>query len=325
MGLKQLRKSIRKRGQLQPIVVDKRTGVVIDGTKRKLAVPDMDLWKREIETKDNAEAIELMLESMSPMLKGKERRLWVQRKYDALTRLGLSRARAVELLSKYSGYSKRQIWNLLKFFTKGGSSEVVSERKPIKIEKEIAFDFVEPNCADLILTDPPYAYNKLEVWSYLSKFAAYTLKPGKLLIAYSGKAYLPEIYRRLNEHLDYIWTIALIHTSNKRTYFPKLNIFERWKPILVFAKPTYTPNEPFEDILMGAGREKELHKHAQAEAEAEQLIKKFTKENDLVIDPFCGSGTVLVASKKLNRNFLGFDIDENAIKTTLERLGNAEN
>jgi len=50
----------------------------------------------------------------------------------------LPRARAVELLSKYSGYHKDHIYKLTANAVKGVDSGVVSERKPIKIENEIA-------------------------------------------------------------------------------------------------------------------------------------------------------------------------------------------
>ena len=39
----------------------------------------------------------------------------------------------------------------------------------------------------------------------------------------------------------------------------------------------------------------------------QQIIKIATDENDLVLDPFCGSGTTCVASKLLNRNYIGID------------------
>ncbi|HHA8825831.1 TPA: site-specific DNA-methyltransferase [Streptococcus pneumoniae] len=39
----------------------------------------------------------------------------------------------------------------------------------------------------------------------------------------------------------------------------------------------------------------------------EQIIKIATDKNDIVLDPFCGSGTTLVASKILNRNYMGID------------------
>lgn len=54
----------------------------------------------------------------------------------------------------------------------------------------------------------------------------------------------------------------------------------------------------------------------------EQIIKLITDENDVVLDPFMGSGTTLVASKLLNRQYLGFDIKNNAVDLTLDRLEN---
>ncbi len=39
-----------------------------------------------------------------------------------------------------------------------------------------------------------------------------------------------------------------------------------------------------------------------------QLIQEFTKPNDVVFDPFCGSGTTLVESKLLGRNSIGIDL-----------------
>ena len=39
-----------------------------------------------------------------------------------------------------------------------------------------------------------------------------------------------------------------------------------------------------------------------------------------IIDPFCGSGTTLVAAKKLNRKYVGIEIDENYVAIAKERL-----
>lgn len=54
----------------------------------------------------------------------------------------------------------------------------------------------------------------------------------------------------------------------------------------------------------------------------ERIIKLVTDEGDTVVDPFCGSGTTLVAAKLLNRKFAGIDISEDAIELTRRRLEN---
>ena len=52
----------------------------------------------------------------------------------------------------------------------------------------------------------------------------------------------------------------------------------------------------------------------------ERIIELCTNEGDLVLDPFCGSGTTLVASKLLNRRFIGIDKSKDAVKLSNLRL-----
>lgn len=54
----------------------------------------------------------------------------------------------------------------------------------------------------------------------------------------------------------------------------------------------------------------------------DRIIKISTNENDIVLDPFCGSGTTLVSAKLLNRNYIGIDVSEDAIKLSKSRLDN---
>ena len=51
-----------------------------------------------------------------------------------------------------------------------------------------------------------------------------------------------------------------------------------------------------------------------------QIIKIATDEGDLVLDPFCGSGTTCVSAKSLNRNYLGIDISIDAVNLANSRL-----
>lgn len=50
------------------------------------------------------------------------------------------------------------------------------------------------------------------------------------------------------------------------------------------------------------------------------FIKLLSDENDVIYDPFCGSGTTLVASKQLNRHYIGTDIIKEYIDISEERL-----
>lgn len=54
----------------------------------------------------------------------------------------------------------------------------------------------------------------------------------------------------------------------------------------------------------------------------ERIIKLTTDEGDKVFDPFCGSGTTLVAAKLLSRDYYGTDISLDAVTLTKQRLDN---
>ena len=52
----------------------------------------------------------------------------------------------------------------------------------------------------------------------------------------------------------------------------------------------------------------------------EFLIRSYSNENDLVCDPFLGSGTTAVAAAQSNRRFVGCDISEEYVNLALDRL-----
>jgi site-specific DNA-methyltransferase (adenine-specific) len=50
------------------------------------------------------------------------------------------------------------------------------------------------------------------------------------------------------------------------------------------------------------------------------LIELTTVPGQIVLDPFCGSGSTLVAAKSASRHYLGFEVDPDAVKVAKERL-----
>jgi len=52
----------------------------------------------------------------------------------------------------------------------------------------------------------------------------------------------------------------------------------------------------------------------------QRVIELVTNENDIVLDPFCGSGTTCVAAKSLNRKFTGIDKSSEAVILLNKRI-----
>ena len=55
-----------------------------------------------------------------------------------------------------------------------------------------------------------------------------------------------------------------------------------------------------------------------------KLILASSKEGDIIFDPFLGSGTASVVAKKLNRHFLGIELNEEYSLLAQKRINLAE-
>jgi DNA modification methylase len=67
-------------------------------------------------------------------------------------------------------------------------------------------------------------------------------------------------------------------------------------------------------------RDKKLHPAVFPISLAARVISLFTHRGELVIDPFVGSGTTLVAARDLDRNAVGFDLQKEYIELCEDRL-----
>lgn len=78
------------------------------------------------------------------------------------------------------------------------------------------------------------------------------------------------------------------------------------------------------DCISNQAWEHAEHPTQKTVSSIEKMIMISTIENDVVFDPFCGSGTTLVAAKKLKRKSVGIEIDEKYCEVTKNRLINIE-
>ena len=81
-------------------------------------------------------------------------------------------------------------------------------------------------------------------------------------------------------------------------------------------------NDVWDDIkpLNNFGRQHNLKYPTQKPIELlERIVKASSNENDIILDPFCGSGTTLEAAKNLGRKYIGLDKNKQAVKISIER------
>lgn len=93
-------------------------------------------------------------------------------------------------------------------------------------------------------------------------------------------------------------------------------------PVAVFGKSTGQPryDPPLPDSILKINSTRGKHPTEKPVALMEWIIKYFSKENDLVLDPTMGSGSTGVACKNLNRKFIGMELDEEHYQVANQRI-----
>ena len=90
---------------------------------------------------------------------------------------------------------------------------------------------------------------------------------------------------------------------------------------LVALKKTYTHKNPTTILVYDKVRKGSLHPTQKPISLLEYLVLTYTDEGETVLDFTMGSGTCGVACNKLNRNFIGIELDEVYFQIAKERIG----
>ena len=182
--------------------------------------------------------------------------------------------------------------------------------------------FIPGNSVSLIFTDPPYHEKYLYLYEDLAIHASRVLREGGSLICYVGHYAIGKIINMMEKRgLSFHWPIAVIHAGPSASVFGR-KILVGYKPMLWFTKGKYE-GEFVRDTIQSEFQGKELHEWAQSTVEADYYIKYLTIENEIVYDPFLGSGTFGVAAAKLKRQFIGCEIDSDHFNTAQRLISEA--
>jgi site-specific DNA-methyltransferase (adenine-specific) len=180
---------------------------------------------------------------------------------------------------------------------------------------------IKRESVDLIFTDPPYIKAEWEnAYTVLGEGAMRILKPGGYLITYCGHYYLPQVLDVLRSAgLIYYWQVAQLNNGAKSLVHHR-NILAGYKPILIFQKPPLNPtNKIFMDVISGR-QSKDHHPWEQSIHEALHLLSRFGAPGDLVVDPFTGSGTSILAAQLLGFRWIGFEKNPDTFRTAQGRM-----
>jgi DNA modification methylase len=216
------------------------------------------------------------------------------------------------------------------------ATEIKKSGEKALIRKQNAIDFIgslEVGTVDLLLTDPPYSTDVADLETFVR-----WLRPALALVKDTGRAYvcigaypaeigayLDEAYEeeRMELRQILVWTYRnTLGPSPKNDY--KLN----WQAILYFVGPDAPPlDSPImveqfsvQEINAPDGRQGDrFHAWQKPDELAERFVRHSTKPGDIVVDPFAGTGTFLIAAAKLGRKALGCDTDPNAIEIARSR------
>lgn len=127
---------------------------------------------------------------------------------------------------------------------------------------------------------------------------------------------------------DYI----VVYTKSDEFVFNDLDIRVPYKSVISKKqdRPNITeeklkigtiPTNVWDDIPSGLKVKKATDYYSEKHPKIlERIIKASSNEDDIVADFYCGSGTTLAVAKSLNRNYLGCDINRDAVKISKERL-----
>lgn len=195
------------------------------------------------------------------------------------------------------------------------------------------------NSVDFIATDPPYlmewqsnrrkekydiiANDKNDDWLIPVFTEMYrVMKPDSLCLTFYG---WPEADKFVSTFKEVGFTLKshIVWVKNSIG----LGWFTRGQHEVAYLLAKGSPLKPenaISDVIQAAGTGNELHPTQKPVSLMAKIIRCYTKEGDIVLDPFAGSCTTLMAAKQMGRKYIGIEINEDFCTQGKERVENAQ-
>jgi adenine-specific DNA-methyltransferase len=201
----------------------------------------------------------------------------------------------------------------------------------IRADCVLAMPGMPAECINLVVTDPPYLVNyhprdgrrcsgdKDDYWLKPAFQQIYRLlKPNSFCVSFYGWPWVDRFMSAWKEcgfrpvsHLTWVKS----HCS-RRGYTES---FHEVGFLLAKGKPP-KPQRVLPDVLPWRYTGNPLHPNQKPVIALTPVIKAFSRPGDIVLDPFCGSGTTGVAARDCGRRFIMFDKAWRCYKTASDRV-----
>ena len=220
---------------------------------------------------------------------------------------------------------------------------IIAERSSQQIfhgDSRLVLGTLESQSVDMLLTDPPYGMDFKSGWNDKDKIAndkiddtitllddvlfecARVLKDDAHFYIFGNIKYITEVKPIIEKHLKLkqvlIWDREIIGMGDLKAYG---NSFD----IVYFGY-----NKTYKELNGNRDRDilrfnridpgKNIHPTEKPTSILEYMIKKSSNEDDIILDPFAGGGSTLLASKNLNRNAIGIECEEKYVDLIKGRL-----
>lgn len=190
---------------------------------------------------------------------------------------------------------------------------------------------MEAGSVDFILTDPPYLVN-------------YRDRAGRSIANDRDEAWLAPAFAEMHRILKegsfclsfYGWNKADVfmqawraagfrivgHVVFRKPYASSVRFFQcqHEQAYLLARGDAPLPSEPFPDVVDWAYTGNRLHPTQKPIKVLRPFIDTFCKPGGVVLDPFCGSGSTLVAANDSNRSYIGIEVESRHHETASLRL-----
>lgn len=207
---------------------------------------------------------------------------------------------------------------------------------------------------DAVITDPPYALNgetgksvqhigrknpiRLSFgewdndidWDKFYKQVSRILKPNGTIYTFASHKTFGDIFKAMNSTF-YRTNFFVWHKPNPAIQIRKTSYLSSCELILWSHGEGHTFNFSNQSDMHNhwegiypMGREKNGHPTQKPIALIERFVKTSSNEGDTILDPFMGSGTTGVACVKLNRDFIGIEINPQYYAIAQRRIQEAQ-